>query len=328
MDEGAATQDDARAGARVLTLLANPLNGRILRAQTGKPLRLAELHEKTSWPPQTTLRAAIGKLRALGLLERRELGGMPYGVANELSPAGEDMLFVADVVERWLTRGPQGPIPIDSDAGKGAIKALTEGWSSTMVRALASEPTSLTELDRRIPGVSYPSLERRLSRMRVTRQVEPAPGQGRSRPYAVTDWLRHSVAPLCAASRCERRHMREESAPITEVEIEAAFLLAVPLAPLPESSNGICILSVPTEDGESADGQPSLAGVTVEVERGAVVRCVPELERGVPTWALGSPMTWLDAIIEGRLEGLRFGGSSPQLAADLVHGVHLGLFGD
>lgn len=329
MPEGAATQvDESRAGARVLTLLANPLHGRILRAHADGPLRLAELHEKAEWPAQTTLRAAINTLYDFGALQRNRLGGMPYGVATELTPTGREILFVANVIERWLARSPQGPIAADSDAAKGAIKALAGGWSTTMMRALADEPASLTELDSRIPGVSYPSLERRLSRMRATRQVEPAPGEGRRTPYVVTDWLRQSLAPLCAAGRCERRCMKEQSAPITPVEIEAAFLLTMPLAPLPDSANGTCMLSVPADtDTDGSNGTRPLAGVSVEVERGRVVRCVPELEKDTEAWALGSPTTWLNAVIDGEFEDLRFGGRHPQLAADLVHGIHLALFG-
>jgi DNA-binding HxlR family transcriptional regulator len=325
MPAGGSPLDEPRAGARVLNLLANPLHGRILRAHVDGPLRLAELHEQTEWPAQTTLRAAVSTLREYGVLGQRRVSRMPYGTATELTPAGEEVLFVADVVERWLARGPQGAIPIDSDAAKAAIKALAGGWSSTMVRELAHEPASLTELDRRIAEMSYPSLERRLSSMRSTHQVEPTPSDGRGQPFAVTEWLRHSVAPLCAAGRCERRHMREESAPITAIEIEAAFLLSVPLVPLPETASGVCLLSVPA-DPETEQGERNLAGVTVEVERGTIVRCVPELIKDTPTWALGSPSTWLDVVIEGHLENLRLNGARPQLAADLAQGLHVALF--
>jgi DNA-binding HxlR family transcriptional regulator len=326
MQGGAATQEEPRAGARVLTLLANPLHVRIVRTHAEQPLRLAELHERTEWPAQTTLRAAVGNLRRFGVLTRHEVSRMPYGVANELTEAGRELLFVADVLERWLARAPQGPIELDSDAAKGAVKALADGWSSTMVRELASEPASLTELDRQIPEVSYPSLERRLKRMRATRQVEPSSVNGRGQPFEATDWLRHSVAPLSAAGRCERRHMREESAPITAIEVEAAFLLAIPLVPLSESASGTCTLTARAES-ENGDGRGGFAGVTVDVEDGVIVRCVPQVQQDASTWALGSPGTWLDAVIDGRLESLRLGGAMPQLAADLVNGLHLALFG-
>jgi DNA-binding HxlR family transcriptional regulator len=255
---------------------------------------------------------------------------MPYGTATELTEAGREVLFVIEVVERWLTGSPQGPIQIDSDAGKAALKALSEGWNSTMVRELADEPASLTELDRRIAAMSYPSLERRLSRMRSTRQVEPSPGDGRGQPFAVTDWLRHSVAPLCAAGRCERLHMAAASTPITGVEIEAAFLLALPLVPLPETANGLCVLSVLPEAMQNGDpvASPEAAGVTVQVESGTMVRCIPAVLENGPVWALGTPMAWLSAVIDGHFEGLRYGGAELQLAADLVNGLHLALFGE
>jgi DNA-binding HxlR family transcriptional regulator len=322
---GGVPLDEPRAGARVLNLLANPLHVRIIQAHAEGRLRLAELHERAEWPAQTTLRVAVGILRDHGVLGHCEVSRMPYGTATELTEAGRDVLFVIEVAERWLAESPQGPIPIDSDGGKAALKALAEGWNSTMVRELADEPASLTELDRRIVEMSYPSLERRLSRMRSTRQVEPSPTDGRGRSFEVTDWLRHSVAPLSAAGRWERRHMRDESAPITAIEIEAAFLLAVPLAPLPESASGFLILSV-AADGEPGEGNHNLAGVSVEIAAGTVVRCEPGLEKGIATWALGSPSNWLDAVIEGNLESLRFGGADPQLAADLVHGIHVALF--
>jgi DNA-binding HxlR family transcriptional regulator len=323
-----ANVDEPRAGAKVLNLLANPLHVRIVQAHAGGHLRLAELHEKTEWPAQTTLRAAVGTLRDYGVLASREVSRMPYGIATELTDGGREVLFVIEVLERWLARGPQGPIPIDSGAAKAAIKALAEGWSSTMVSEIAHEPASLTDLDRRITEMSYPSLERRLSRMRSTRQVEPAASEGRGQPFEVTDWLRHAIAPLSASARCERRYLRAESAPITAIEIEAAFLLAMPLAPLPETATGTCLLTVPAEGEHAPSDQDSLAGATVEVEQGRLVRCTPRLQKGVASWALGSPMNWLDAVIDGEVEGLRLGGARPQLAGDLVHGLHVGLFGD
>jgi DNA-binding HxlR family transcriptional regulator len=319
--------DGVRAGARVLGLLANPLHGRILRAHKYGPLRAAELKEKTEWPAQTTLRAALNKLRKLELLDRHQAPQAPYGVVTELTAAGQEVLYVADVVERWLAKAPQGPISADSDAAKGAVKALAAGWSSTMVRALALEPGSLTDLDRRIPEISYPSLERRLSQMRAIRQITPSSVEGRGTPFEVTDWLRHSVAPLCTAGRCERRHMPTESAPVTAVEIEAAFLLVLPIVPLPESANGISVLSVIPEAGEHGEEDRSAAGVTVEVRGGTLLSCRPELPDDAPVWALGEPMAWLNAVIDGHLEGLKFGDTKPQLTADLVNGLHLALFG-
>jgi DNA-binding HxlR family transcriptional regulator len=326
-DSNEAGAEEPRAGSRVLSLFANPLHARVLRAHVDGPQRLAEVHEGIGWSAHTTLRAAITNLRKLGALDKREVGVSRYAVATELTPAGEEVLFAADVVERWLAFAPDGPIAPDSDAAKGAIKALSAGWSSTLMRALANRSFTLTELDRVIPGISYPSLERRVAGMRAAGQIEPVQTNGRGTPYVVTDWLRRSIAPLCAAGRCERRHLPDRSAPITNLEVEAAFMLAIPLVPLPKTANGTCMLAVRPEAGETHINGHNLAGVTVEVERGEVVSCAPQVDGSPPTWALGSAEEWLGVVIDGDLETLRFGGARPQLALDLVSGLHFVLFG-
>jgi DNA-binding HxlR family transcriptional regulator len=323
-DATAGRADESRAGGRIISLFANPLNARVLRAHSNGPKRLAQLHEEIGWSAHTTLRASVATLREVGALSKQRLSGMPYAVENWLTPAGEEMLFAAETLEAWLARAPEGPIAADSEAAKSAVKALAGGWSSTLIHALAARPYSLTELDSLIPDISYPSLERRLAKMRITRQVTQASGEGRSTPYVVSDWLRRSIAPLCVAGRCERRHMSGFAAPITNVEVEAAFLLAVPLVSLPRSVTGACTLAVHTGDEVKGD-RDHLAGVTVEVERGEVASCIASVA-GPATWALGTPETWLDVVIDGDLEGLRFGGAKPRLAADLVNGIRIALF--
>jgi DNA-binding HxlR family transcriptional regulator len=327
-DAAASTNGDLRAGSRVLSIFENPLNTRILRAHADGPQRLAELQERVGWSAQTTVRAAVSNLRRLGALRKEVVGNSPHAVATELTPAGREMLSVADQVDAWLARCPDGPIPPDGEAAKGAIKALAGGWGSTLMRVLANRPFTLTELDSLIPDVSYPSLERRISWMRTTGQVETVETEGRGTPYVVTDWLRQSIAPLCVAGRCERRHLTAESGPITNIEVEASFLLAIPLAPLPAHATGTCMLAVQTDPGEPDEKEPGLAGVTVEIERGQVLSCAPQVSTEPSTWAVGAPETWLDTVIDGRIDDLRLGGSRPQLALDLIAGIHIALFGD
>jgi DNA-binding HxlR family transcriptional regulator len=327
-DVTAMPDGEIRPGSQVLSLFQNPLNTRILRAHVEGPKRLGELRESVGRSAQTTVRAAVAHLRKIGALSRRPVGDSPSAVATALSPAGEEMLFVADEVEAWLARCPAGPLTPDSEEAKEAVKALGGGWSSTLMHVLASRPFTLAELDGLIPGVSYPSLERRVSWMRTSRQIEPVEKDGRGTPYVVTDWLRHAIAPLCAAGRCERRHLGEESGPITAIEVEAAFLLALPLAPLRRSARGSCMLAVQTDPREPGDDEPKLAGVTVEVEHGEVLSCAPDLYAEPTTWAVGAAETWLDLAIDGRIEDLRIGGVNPQLALDLVTGMHFALFAD
>jgi DNA-binding HxlR family transcriptional regulator len=325
-DASASIEQGVRAGSRVLSIFENPLNTRILRAHADGHQRLAELQEKVGWSAQTTVRAAIVSLCEIGALVKQTVGASPYAVATELSPAGEEMLFVADAVQAWLALCPDGPIAPEDEAAKVAVKALAGGWSSALMRALAHRPFTLTEANSFIPDISYPSLERRFSWMRNTGQIEPVEKEGRGTPYVVTNWLRHAIAPLCAAGRWERRHMVEESGPITNVEVEASFLLTLPLAPLPPYAGGTCMLASQVDPGEPTAGEPRLAGVTVEVERGEVVASAPELAAEPSTWAVGTPESWLDVVIDGRIQDLRIGGTRPQLALDLVSGIHLALF--
>ena len=311
----------------MLSIFESPLNGRVLRAHLEGPCRLVELQERIGRSAQTTVRVAVANLLEIGVLQKRAVGQSSYAVATELSPAGEELLFVADEVEAWLALCSQGPIDPAGEQAKEAVKALAGGWSSTLIRALANRPFTLTELAEAIPGVSYPALERRIASMRANGQIEPVAKKGRGTPYVVTDWLRYAIAPLAAASRWERRHLGEESPPVTEIEVESAFLLALPLVPLPPLAQGSCVLAAQTDPVEPDARDRRLVGVEVEVAKGEVVAAVAAIEGTPSTWAVGTPDTWFEMVIDGKLGDLRIGGSSPQLALDLVAGLHHALFG-
>jgi DNA-binding HxlR family transcriptional regulator len=323
----ASIEGEVRAGSRVLGIFESPLNERVLRAHAEGPCRLAELQERIGRPAQTTTRAAVANLCQIGALARRAVGSSSYAVATELSEAGREMLFVADEVEAWLTLGPHGPIPPGSDEARDAVKALAGGWSSTLMRSLAGRSFTLTELAGLIPEVSYAALERRIASMRASGQIEPVEKKGRGTPYVVTDWLRRSIAPLAAAGRWERRYLGEESPPVTAIEVEASFLLTLPLAPLPPYAQGTCVLAAQTDPAEPNAGDRRLAGVRVEVAKGGVVSSAVEIGGEPPTWAVGTPAAWFDVVIDGRVDDLRIGGLNPQLALDLVSGLHFALFG-
>jgi len=315
-----------RVGGTVLSLIAGPLTVSILRAHLDGPLRLPDLRERIGGAAQTTLRGQVGNLRGIGALERRVVGGMPYTVENELTDAGRAVLGVADSVERWLARAPQGAIALGSEPAKGAIRALVGGWGSTMLRALAARPLSLTELSSVINDHSYPAIERRLSGMRAARLVEPHPdGERGAKPYTVTEWARQAIGPLAAAGRCECEHMANSAEPLARLDIEAGFLLAVPLLDLEVTRNGPCLLAVDTGGGRVGESNDRLAGVQVQIEEGAVVSCVSRLERDPRTWVLGAVDAWVDAILDGSLTRLRLGGMDPKLAEAIVAKLHSAL---
>jgi DNA-binding HxlR family transcriptional regulator len=207
-------------------------------------------------------------------------------------------------------------------AAKAAIKALAEAWSSTMLRALAARPFSLTELDDMIGALSYPSLERRLAALRLAGQVEARRGNGTGTPYGVTAWLRQGVAPLAAAARWERRHLPQDTSPISRLDTEAFFLLAVPLLQPPQGLSGSCRMAAELPDG----GQGHLAGVIVELgSHGGEIGCTTQLKSHADAWAVGSSAAWLNAVIEHDVDSLELGGDC-QLARILIEGLHEALF--
>jgi DNA-binding HxlR family transcriptional regulator len=304
----------------VLSLIAEPLNVAILDAVAPSPHSLLDLRRAAGSPPQTTMRARLRALTELGVLTKRRQNDFPGTLDYELALPGRELRAVAEVVRSWLRACPEGPIELGTVAAKSAIKSLVEAWSTSMIRALSARPLSLTELDRVIGDVSYPSLERRLSAMRLTGQIAKMPGQGRGTPYAVTDWLRQAIAPLGAAAHWERQRLGTAAAAITNRDAEAAFLMALPLLRLPADLTGVCRLAV-----EFANASGSrLAGVLVEIEAGRVVSCVSRLQGETSAWASGSAGNWLRAVMERDLVGLELGGDC-ELAAAAVDGLHIAL---
>jgi DNA-binding HxlR family transcriptional regulator len=309
-------------------LIAAPLSVPILRAHLDGPLRLPDLRERIGGAAQTTLRGQVGNLRGIGALERQAHRGMPYTVENELTEVGRGLLAVSDVVEQWLLRAPQGTIALGSEPAKGAMRALIGGWGSKMLRALAARPLSLTEISSVIGDHSYPALERRLSAMRAARLVEPAPDGWRgAKPYTVTEWGRQAVGPLVAAGRCECDHLADSTERLTRLDIEAGFLLTVPLVDLEVTRSGSCLLAIDTGPSVTRESIDRLAGVHVQIEDGAVCSCVSRLERDPRTWVLGTVEAWVDAILAGRRDGLHVGGEDRKLAGSVVEAMHAALFG-
>jgi DNA-binding HxlR family transcriptional regulator len=303
-----------RAGTKALSLLATPLNVAILQSLAAGPLTLMDLRRATGSPSQTTLRNNLRSLTELGAIHKRHRNDFPGPIDYELTKSGRDLLEVANVLAMWLSASPHGSVPLGSTAAKSAINAFLDGWSTSMLRALAARPLSLTELDSLIAGVSYPSLERRLGAMRLAGQVEKRRTGGRGTPYAVTDWLRAAIAPLVAAVSWERRHASQLVNPVTSRDVEGTFLLVLPSVRLPEEFSGRCRLAVEmAEPGR-------LVGVLAEVERGKVIACTSRLHGTPNAWAVGSVHAWLQAVIERDPARLDLGGAR-DFAGALIDGL-------
>jgi DNA-binding HxlR family transcriptional regulator len=294
----------SRTGARVLEILAAPLHVHILRALQEKPQGLFELHRAVGSPPQSTLRVYTRTLEELGVLDRRRQSEFPATAAYSITPTGEALLAVAEVLQGWLMEAPDGPILLGSMAAKSAVKALVGGWSSNIVRAVAARPLSLTELNVLIPKISYPTLERKLSTMRSARLVEPQPGEGRGTPCGPTTWLRQAVVPLASASVWERKFATETTPPVGRLDVEAAFLLSAPLIELEPGHSGRCRLSVEIRGGSS----PTLAGAIIGIEEGKVASCTSRLDGEAQASASGSVLGWMRQMNGGPSGQLEMGG--------------------
>ncbi len=315
------TEYPYRCGGQALSLFSRALHGLILRALADGPLRLADLRRAVGGPAQTTLRGNLDTLYTLGALEKRQGSGRANMVDNALTPLGRELLAVADAVEAWLAAAPDGPLQVESETGKASIKALVNGWDSTMLRALAVRSFTLTELDNLINAFSYPALERRLAALRLAGLIAPVRVNGNGTPYGVTEWLRLAIAPLLTAVRCERRHMVDETAPFTRLDVETILLLALPLVALPASATGVSQLAV--QGGNGSDWRS--AGARLSVQGGRIIGCTSKLEADAESWIRGSASQWLDALVDGDSEQLEVCGDRA-ITLDVVDNLHRALF--
>jgi DNA-binding HxlR family transcriptional regulator len=244
-------------------------------------------------------------------------------VLDEQTAGGREELFVAFVAERWLQGAPGGPIAFGGETAQRAIGALVEGWVATLAHTLAREPLTFPELRHRIGGIRKRQLKRRLDAMRAAGLVEARPEGGAGAIYSVTDWLRAGIAPLVAATRCERREPRPAAAPIDALDVEAAFLLCLPLLQLPKELSGSCSLGVDLAD----DGSEALAGVTAQIDAGRVVSCRPDLGAPTDAWAAAGAGDWLDTLIAPDARQVETGGDDrlAEILLDRLHGLLFGL---
>lgn len=308
-----------RAGTLALSLIGMPINAVALTRLDDGPQGLSDLQTATA-APATTIRRHLRALADLGVVVKHRGGDFPGRTQYELTKSGEALVEVAASVRDWLAAAPGGPIALDAPSARSAIKAFVDAWSTSMLRALAARPLALTELDRLIAGVSYPSLERRLAALRMADQVRRLPSNGSGAPHAVTDWLRLGVGPIVMATRWERTYVRDRAAAITNRDVEALFLLSIPLVQLAADVAGTCRVAV-----EVSNSSQRFAGALVEVEGGKVVHCRSRLEGDAGAWATGSTSDWLAALIERQLDRLEIGGEA-QLAIGLLEGLHSALF--
>jgi DNA-binding HxlR family transcriptional regulator len=235
------------------------------------------------------------------------------------SSKGEEFLFVAFAIERWLRNCPEGPLELGL-RGARALAPLVCCWSATVTHALAPEPLTLAELDRAVSVLDADVVAEHVEAMERSGQVRELPGGGETR-YALTDWGREAIAPIIAAVRYECRYPEDDVLPPDVFDAEAAFQMALPLLRLAPHLRGSCRLGV-----EVPGEEPLMAGATVQVERGCVLSSSALLDESPETWVTGSPLDWCETVIDPSTEQLECGGDT-ELAAALLEALYEALFG-
>lgn len=314
----------ARAGALTLFYLSSPLDRSVLLAMLAEATTDAEVLDEIELPSEAAAIADVFSDSYLVEPADPNLGpGSPVDDETPMkpTPAGREVPLVGATLHRWLAECPAGPVDLGAEAGPVVAPLLT-GWCSTVVHELAAGPRSAVEVREAIQTLDLDGIEARLELMSEAGHVEAVPGEQGEPRYAVTDWLRAGIAALAAAARMELRHPPGDTAPIAARDVEAAFLLTLPLLELPEELSGTCSLAVDLDEGVL--GSPT--GVTVRVAEGRVADCEVRLEQDVDAWAAASASAWLDAVIELDTRQIRSGGQH-RVATALLRALHERLFG-
>jgi hypothetical protein len=315
----------ARAGALTLLYLASPMERGILLALLAEAATGVELLDDFE-PPDVDDPIDLSIFDDPYLFEPADPDADPdepidWDTSLRAAPAGQDLPFVGFVLEDWLSKCPEGPLKLGPEAGP-AMSALLAGWSSRAMHALAARPLTVAEVTEAVGTLSPGVVEDRVEEMERAGLLEALPGGDGEEQFAVTDWLRMAIAPLAAAARLEHRHPPGDTAPIAALDVEAAFLLTLPLLELPPELSGTCSLAVDLEEGLT----DSPAGVTARISEGRVVSCEVRLDEDVDAWAAASAADWLDTVIELDAKLVRSGGER-RLPRTLLYALHETLFG-
>lgn len=314
----------ARAGALTLFYLASPLDRGVLLAMLAEATTGAQVLDEIELPSDAAAIANVFNDSYLIEPADPDLGpGSPIDddTLMQPTPAGREVPFVGAVLQRWLAECPDGPLELGPAAGP-ALAPLLTGWCSTVVHELAAAPLTTVEICEAIQTLDFDTVEARIESMADAGHLEAIPGEQGEARYAVAEWLRTGIAPLAAAARMELRHPPGDTAPIAARDVEAAFLLTLPLLELPEELSGTCSLAVDLDEGVL--GSPT--GVTVRIEQGELASCEVRLEEDVDAWATAPASAWLDAVIELDTRQIRSGGQH-RIATALLRALHERLFG-
>ncbi|HET8639303.1 MAG TPA: hypothetical protein VFL89_03545 [Solirubrobacterales bacterium] len=305
---GERTKEQA-AGEQALSCLGAPVSFGILTALAEKAYDPEGLRRAAGSPPTSTMRVYMRDLEDMRLVRRTREKKFPGATLCEITPAGAQLLRVGEVLDRWLEESPHGPMSLGTPAAKSNVQALIGGWSIYAIRALAAKPLRLTDLQRFVAGISYPKLGRRLDAMSHVGLLDRYREAGTAGTFLkATPWLRRAPAPLALGIAWEGKWAPDLAAPIKRADIEALFLLLVPLLEMPPSMSGVFRLVVDLQEG----GQRDFGGVSIRVDAGKVISCTTRMQ-AVPTTSISGDLpAWINWIAFREQKGLTIEGNGDQ----------------
>ena len=111
---------------------------------------------------------------------------------------------------------------------------------------------------------------------------------------------------MTASVAWERRWAPAQTSAIGRIDVEASFLLAIPLLELPQELSGCCRLAVEMR----TESKLEYAGVMVTMEAGRLVSCSARLKGEPNAWAAGTALDWF-GWVNGHIDHqLDFGGDT------------------
>jgi len=226
------------------------------------------------------------------------------------------------LLESWLQSRPAGPLTLGPEAAS-VLSALSRGWSSSAIHALAAGPLALGEATEAVlsPELPLGAASGIFEAMEDVGLLAHIYGAEEAELVEATDWLRGAIGPLAAAARLEAAEGRDDATLIDELDVEAAFLLALPLVTgLPAEMSSSCRLTVTV-----AGWRPRLAGVAVLIDQGEVASVTSDLTIWSDTFASGTALDWIDTLIDPASSKLDVSGALDVPFA-LLAGLHETLF--
>jgi DNA-binding HxlR family transcriptional regulator len=282
------------------------------------PLRTKELTERVpGYSPRSIYRHAA-KLAELGVVDRVEEPGVPSKVVYRLSGSRATELY--ELVDRFadvaLMRLPDGQVASYAWVSLGLLADL---WESRIVRELACDVRSPTELARGEHEFSYHQVNRRAGLLARAGFLREEPGPGRQRFYGLAEQGRRSMALIAGIGRWRHHHVvAEDEGGLTTEEMATLLGASLPLVEVPQHV-GKC-LRLDLFACDAAEGDENEA-VWAEVEDDGALHSCPDPTPRVDGWACGGIEDWVPVPLEGDSTRLIAGGDI-ELVDDVLSELH------